>query len=429
MKLFRKFEGESGQAIVLLVLGMIGLLGMAGVAIDGGNLYTQKRRAQNAVDNAALAYALALNQETGNELTQANTVLNTNGYYNGQNNVVYSIASPPAGYDNSYVEVVLTATVPTAFIHFVYGGPAAYSVRAIAHGQASTAPMAGFAIVSLTNCVATGGNNLEVTGGGVSGGINVHNGNIFSNTPENLNNHCAYDPPNNGTGITVDSGFNIVSVGSFNYSGYSMMTVPVQTNYNGGVPINDPLASLSEPTCAGNGSQVGGVYQPGNYGGAGEPSIGWGTYAPGIYCITGGINPNGNGTIIGTGVLFYLKTGGITFTGNSGMTLSAPTVNNCLGTYGSTSASCTYVGMSIFMARNNTSTIEVRGNGGNAIVGTVYAVNGIVQARGGGSDPNETDLTGQIIASRVYGKGNGSFNVTYNEPSIYNIPPSIKLVE
>ena len=79
-------KSESGQAIVLLVFGMIVLMGMAGLAIDGGNLYAQKRRGQAAVDNAALAYALELSQGTGSSFgqTRATTVLSSNGYVNGE---------------------------------------------------------------------------------------------------------------------------------------------------------------------------------------------------------------------------------------------------------------------------------------------------------------------------------------------------------
>ncbi len=442
-------DSERGQAIVLLVFGMIVLLGMAGLAIDGGNVYTQKRRAQATVDNAALAYALALNQGSGSSAgqTNASNVLSSNGYQDGQNSVTITMIYPPAGYDSSYVEVIVTQTVPTAFIHLVYGGPATYSARAIARGQSSAAPMAGFAIVAMGNCLSIGGNNLEITGGGNSGGINAYDGDIFVNSPENSGNHCAIDPPNsaNNTGITTEAGFNIVSVGSYDYAGESDMSpVPIQTGYNSGTPISDPLATVSDPTCTGNGSVNTGPnpdeYYPGNFGGAGQPSMGWGHYNPGIYCITGGINPGGDGDITGDGVLFYLNTGGITLTGNQTMAITAPTTSNCTEPYGQTSASCTYVGMAIFAARNNTSTIEVRGNGSSAVTGTIYALNGTVQARGGGSDGSnpacpdlpgneETCIVGQIIASRVLGNGNGSLLVDYEDPSIFHLPPSIQLIK
>ncbi len=422
---------EQGQAIVLLVFGMIVLLGMAGLAIDGGNLYTQRRRGQNAVDNAALAYALAINQATTTGQADAQSVLSNNGYVAGQNNVQITIIRPPSGYDNSYVEVVMTQTVPTALIHMVTSAPAVYSVRATAHGVAGTAPQAGFALVAMSNCLTQGGNNVNVTGGGNSGGINVHNGNIFLNTPETNAQPCAIRPPTsqNNTGITVDSGFNISSVGAYDYSGAPNVTHPVQTNANGGTPIADPLASLPEPQCTSNGVISGGMYQPGRYGGYGQLVMGPGTYAPGIYCITGNVSISGNDGIVGNGVVFYFINGGMKFTGNGGLTITAPTESNCLGTFGQPTASCTYVGMAIFLARNNTSTVEVRGNGGSAVTGTIYAMSGVVQARGGGSTPGETSVVGQVIGARVYGNGNGSFDITYQDDKIYHIPPSIQLVK
>ena len=48
---------ESGQIAVLLVAVFFGSIAMAAVAIDGGNAFVQRRIAQNAADNAALAAA------------------------------------------------------------------------------------------------------------------------------------------------------------------------------------------------------------------------------------------------------------------------------------------------------------------------------------------------------------------------------------
>lgn len=48
-------RAEKGQSIILVAVVMIGLLAMAGLAIDGGNLFLQRRRAQNAADSSAMA--------------------------------------------------------------------------------------------------------------------------------------------------------------------------------------------------------------------------------------------------------------------------------------------------------------------------------------------------------------------------------------
>jgi hypothetical protein len=316
-----------------------------------------------------------------------------------------------------------------------------YTVQAQAQWIGSFVPMSGFALVGLSDCASVGGNTniIDVTGGGNSGGINVHNGNLFVNSTENASNHCAIDPPTstNNTGITVDNGYSIVSVGSYNYAGASNMTQPITTGYNGGTPITDPLAGLSEPTCTSNGTSAGGVYQPGNWNGS---NLGAGTFQPGIYCITGDLTLSGTNAITAEGVVLYFINGGMRFTGQAGITLSAPTDSNCLGTFPATSASCTYKGMAIFVARTNTSTIEIRGNGGSAVTGTIYGVSATVQARGGGSDgsnvncPNranneETCIVGQVITAHAYGNGNGSLDITYQEPLVYHPPPTIRLTK
>jgi hypothetical protein len=46
---------ERGQAIILVVFAMVALLALVGLAIDGGRLYSARRRTQNAADAAAIA--------------------------------------------------------------------------------------------------------------------------------------------------------------------------------------------------------------------------------------------------------------------------------------------------------------------------------------------------------------------------------------
>jgi Flp pilus assembly protein TadG len=53
-------HGEKGQTAVLLALAMIGLLAIVGLALDGGMLYWNQRRAQNGADAAAIAGVTAL---------------------------------------------------------------------------------------------------------------------------------------------------------------------------------------------------------------------------------------------------------------------------------------------------------------------------------------------------------------------------------
>jgi hypothetical protein len=48
-------RSERGQVLVIVALVFVGLVALAGLAIDGGNLFVQRRQAQNASDAATLA--------------------------------------------------------------------------------------------------------------------------------------------------------------------------------------------------------------------------------------------------------------------------------------------------------------------------------------------------------------------------------------
>jgi hypothetical protein len=54
-KLKALIRSERGQSLPIIGLVFLGLLALAGLAIDGGNLFMQRRRAQNAADAASLA--------------------------------------------------------------------------------------------------------------------------------------------------------------------------------------------------------------------------------------------------------------------------------------------------------------------------------------------------------------------------------------
>jgi Flp pilus assembly protein TadG len=58
----RLIRSEQGQSIVLIAVVMVGLLALAGLAIDGGNLFLQRRRVQNAADAGAMAGTRVLAQ-------------------------------------------------------------------------------------------------------------------------------------------------------------------------------------------------------------------------------------------------------------------------------------------------------------------------------------------------------------------------------
>ncbi len=439
---------ERGQAIIFIAIAFIVLLGFAGLAIDAGTVYSDRRQAQNVADAAALAAAAkaSLSLENGGTNTSnwscasgayaglvttaknaainraaTNSVTLLNNLSTG-NGVEVTCVNDSAQADPQHLDVTvqISTTTKASFSQFLFGGPLRSQVEAITRVHPRTSAFAGFAIVALNNCSTSGGSDIAISGGGNSGGVDTFQGGIFLNTTGSS--CCALDPGSSANAgfIQAHDGYHINSVGTCSYSGNDkILPNPVLTGYNGGQPVADPLASLPEPTCSANGTKnADGTFNPGNWNGG---SLGPGSLKPGLYCISGSMGFSGKQTLQGTGVTLYFKNGGLTFTGQSGMSLTAPTAANC------TSESCPYTGIVIFSARSNTNTLEVRGNGSLILAGTVYAIKGTMMARGGGSSSDETTIQGQVIASNVDNRGNGSLVVTYDQALTFQKPTSLDL--
>ena len=59
-------KNQRGAVVVILAAGMAALLAVAGLALDGGNLFLNKSKLQNAIDASALSAGAALNNVGGN---------------------------------------------------------------------------------------------------------------------------------------------------------------------------------------------------------------------------------------------------------------------------------------------------------------------------------------------------------------------------
>lgn len=234
---------ERGQAIVILALMMIVLLAFAALAIDGGNAYVERRRAQNAADAAALAGArqlwvqtVAKNSSWSTLLAVINQAAVSNGIAqnaaNGSNvNVVakYTDKSGNLLSENGEdLEVGLVGIPPNAmgiqvqasrqFNTFV-GGLLKQSPAASAQATAVVVvppPCGHFAIYASGVNVCSPA-DVEISGGGQ--GININQGGVYSAgslkcdtgkavvgpPPDNVwqynvgpkSNECASVPPNN----------------------------------------------------------------------------------------------------------------------------------------------------------------------------------------------------------------------------------------
>lgn len=135
--MMKRWRDEGGQVLVLTALSMMLMLGFMGFAIDVGQLFHAKRSLQAAVDDAAIAGAIAYKYDTAGggapNLTHiqnaaqaavaangVNNVTVTSSYTNGVTTPTLAVMSPPADGPNqgsaSFVEAILTVPQNTTFM-------------------------------------------------------------------------------------------------------------------------------------------------------------------------------------------------------------------------------------------------------------------------------------------------------------------------
>jgi len=49
----KTYRSERGQAIILILIAMVAMLGFVALAVDGGRVFSERRRLQSAADAAA----------------------------------------------------------------------------------------------------------------------------------------------------------------------------------------------------------------------------------------------------------------------------------------------------------------------------------------------------------------------------------------
>jgi hypothetical protein len=422
---------QQGQALVILVLVMVVLLAFAAVALDGGTLYTQQRRAQSAADSAALAAATRRMNGVKDEPSLRATALSNaaqNGYTNdGTTNWVTFYTPPidqPYAARQAYVQVFITQTVRTTLAQLVYRGPLQLTVRAVAHGVPPEPLMSGYALAALKpDCGGESTIGVQGRGGGSSGFTLLRNAGAFVNAS------CDDAITMSGSHETLyvdGGGYSIDVVGGY------VGDCPGNLNPcpNTGMPPvdQDPIKGTkaeNPPPCGSNRTYNGeATLQPGRYGDIRQrnnyPPI---TLNPGIYCVDGTIQASDNG-ITGTGVLIYLTNAGasIDFSGKGNISLNPATqLNTNCTTPGN--PICDYVNIIIYkpVGQNDCSAsnkeIDLTGQGSMILNGLIYAPQSLARYGGSGS----LVLNGQSLVGCAKFNGNGSINIIYN-PDITYVP-------
>ena len=399
-------KSEQGQALILIVFSIIGLLGMSALAIDGGNAYVDRRKAETAASAAALTASIT-RIEGGNWRNAALATAKTNGYNNDGVTNIIELNTPPingpyAG-NSEYIQVIITSYLNTYF------GPVIGVPQTINVGQAVSQSkpaeygqmFEGYSIVSLaphSDCkdkIA-----FEIHGEAT---INLEGGGLFVNSD---NPDCAFVQYGSGSvRIRDDSPFTVV--GGADIQKPKLITpFPIQT---GAPPI--PYPPAFQMPRVGCGDQIATIKEfdestmtAGGWGSEDFPPEGVDKLEGGIYCLDGDFILNEGEKLIGDGVLFVMKDGGIKISGSAEIQIVASNV----GVNG---------GLLIYMPITNRSLISLNGDLNSSYSGTILAPGADIHINGLNSSAG---YHSQIIGYYIEVDGMGDSIIKYKDEQNYD---------
>lgn len=352
-------DGERGQALIMVAAMIVGLVAILGLLVDGGLLFTERRRAQTAADAAALAASHDLARGRGT-LAATNSALHygaLNGYNNNGTTNRVTVSIPPAtgsfAGDSGFAHVTVEVLLKTFFIQIVRSEGSSVFAAATAGGVSGSRSY-GVVILEPSACQA-----LKV----------IDTAQVRSSGSMMVNSSCpgyAIDV----AGGRIEAQWVGVTGGYSVTSGGSISPLP----RTGVSPVPDPLADVPYPDISSLPTRHGAPGSPSAlnitsdrtldpgiyYGGIRIGGSRKATLRPGIYFIAGGgLEMAGSSRLEGSEVMIY-NTGvaggedttgdGMIFIGNSAvMSLSPPT-------------SGPYAGLLLFQNRRSTKKLTVQSN-------------------------------------------------------------------
>jgi Flp pilus assembly protein TadG len=331
-----------------------------GLALDAGMLQLRRLQLQHAVDAAALgaSYEKARGNTGWVAAGKADAALN--GFTDGVAGVTISIVSPPTAGNYSGNTNATQARVSQSYNASFMG---------LVSGSGTVTPWTFSVAMSsyYPDCVYMMGPGTSYYTLDVDSNSGFFSGcNIYVNSK-------AYTILNNTNSTLLASAGNSIKVRGSSSVGNSLLGYTSPSPSFGSLSQTDPLAYESAPTfasCTTTGKVVTTTttLNPGTYCGGITINAATVTFNPGLYIVTGGMTWENGSTVTGTGVTFYLTTGGgSTYANfnilNSTVTLSAPTTTGSGG----------MIGVVVFVDRNWSN----QGNQGIQIQSSYVVTNGI----------------------------------------------------
>lgn len=421
---------------VLVAACLTVIVGFVAIAVDGGMLFLELRRARATADAAAMAAATELYEhypayhgtdtDSHDARRAALRIARRNGFPNSGDTTA-SVSIPPAtgAYSGQagYAEVTVTKQVQRTFALIWGSEPIPVSARAVSRG-AWVEPKAGVLILDYDDraSLSTQGNGaFTETGGSII---------VNSNNPSAL--------VSTGNGTIRGQEFYITGGVSVS-GGASLESVPVAGQiFTGTHPTPDPLAYLPVPSIPSDGTMT-------------QTDLGSGnkryTLSPGRYTNLPQFNM-GDEVILrqasaGNDGVYYIDGGGFKSTGalitmDSGTTGGvmlynvATSTNDKIQVTGNPDGRVDlspltegpYQGLLFWQQRTSDIPIEVSGNGDFSLRGTLYAAGALLSVTGnGGTIVGSGGATGSRIGSQYVSKnlslaGNGNIFINYTGPEV-----------
>lgn len=461
---------QRGQALVLIALAIVGLVGFTALAIDGGNVFSDRRHSQNSSDTAVLAAALErVRRPTENWKAVAIARAGDNGYVDAdpETEVNVHLCSetglttedglaltcnnlPADAKPEQYVHVHIKSVVHLFFAPVIGWRTVTNHTDAIARASipVPTKVALGYGIWSThEGCTLPGdGEPFEVGGSAnnkvIGAGVLVNakcalddsfvqNGNPKLNTTTGIcvNGTANYDPSE----ITSDIGPSVKE-----------NCPPVNRNTNQDPPPPDicnttPRTLQPSPTDPNIYYAIPGAYESEFPNVNGTATV---ILTKGIYCLKDGIQVNSQTTLttdsnldgdfdeLNEGVLLYLpgleSSDDITI--NGGATININAITYWSGSVFDNS----WYHLLIYVNPEYETDVTLSGNSGSTYTGTIYVPSAHVTLEGATDHYGGTvKLDSQIIADTVKLTGNTDFELHYDESKTITTlsNPDINMIE
>ncbi|HEY1949972.1 MAG TPA: pilus assembly protein TadG-related protein [Bryobacteraceae bacterium] len=472
----KKRKGEEGSAIVLVTFALVVVIGMTGLAVDAGQMYVTKQRAQAAADAAAQAGVMDLYNGNGTTTASSSAVSYAvlNGFIASEVTVDYpSCSSLPScnghitlpGNTGNLIRVVVQRTVNTMFMRVLGRNSATVSATAIAAISLTPSPLPIDVLhPTLSGSFSKNGSNTVTICGGPARAIQVNSTSTSSISISGNSGtiDLSHAGPLDSGNCTTGTGADLANSG--------VQALPSHANVLWGTkpgayvdpasPIADPLINVVAPSKpAVNGASVSytttateqahgcpaacTVYSPGYWQNGIQVKNDFAVFRPGIYWIDSkgfvldanstarmatqapdNTDPTGitNWTL---GMLIYNNGNGIlSIASNSGKSASTnfncPNGGNCL--VGSPQNS-SYDGILFFQNRATATSLShsFSGGGGLSLTGTIYLTHTVagINSDGtyqsltlSGNSGGATKVQGEIIVDAL--SLGGSSGITMN---------------